>query len=64
MLNQTLAKPPECRVVREYNPNIKGRLAYSLPVYKENTRVKILELEARMEAIGDRSNPEWLKLRK
>ena len=65
VLSQTLAKPVETGdEVRENNPNIRGRVAYSLPVYKENTRVKMHSLKSRMEAIGDKSDPVWLQLRK
>ena len=65
VLSQTLAKPLDAEAdVREKNPNIRGRVAYSLPVYKENTRVKMHDLKSRMAAIGDKTDPVWQKLRK
>ena len=65
VLSQTLAKPIDTAAdARENNPNIRGRVAYSLPVYKENTRVKMIDLKSRMTAIGDKTDPEWQKLRK
>ena len=60
VLSQTLAKPLDAEAdVRENNPNIRGRVAYSLPVYKENTRVKMHDLKSRMAAIGDKTDPVW-----
>ena len=65
VLAETLAKPEETmEEARQHNPNIKGRIAYSYPVYEQNTRAKIEHLQARMDVIDNRSDRQWQRLRK
>ena len=65
VLSQTLAKPEYTEAdAYEDNPNIKGRVAQSLSVYRENVRVKLIDLKSRMAAIGDKTDPVFKKLRK
>ena len=42
----------------------KGRTAYKIDVYQKKTSQKIHELNARMNAIGNRQDDEWKRLRK
>ena len=68
VLSQTLAKPLDTEAdARESNQKfrgLRGRVAYSLPVYMENTRLKMIDLKSRMAAIEDKTDPVLLKLRK
>ena len=65
VLSQTLAKPvntdPDARAS---NPNLQGRVAYSLPVYLEHTRVQMRDMKKRMAAIDNKKDPTWKKLYK
>ena len=66
-LKKALSKPDEqIKKVKTTNKvdGRKGRTAYKLDVYKERTRLKILDLETRMAVIGNKKNVEWQRLRK
>lgn len=60
-LKEALSKPLDQIKVKTTNKvdGRKGRTAYKLHVYKERTRIKIIDLETRMTAIGNKKNAEW-----
>ena len=64
-LQEALSKPYTKPISKQNKVDgRRGRTAYKLHIYQERTRLKVIDLELRMQAIGDKKDPEWQRLRK
>ena len=64
-LKEALSKPFAKQICKNNKiDGRRGRTAYKLEIYQQKTRVKINDLQSRMDAIGDRRDTQWLRLRK
>ena len=59
-LQEALSKPYAKPISKQNKVDgRRGRTAYKLHIYQERTRLKVLDLESRMDAIGNKKNAEW-----